>query len=120
MGSVRSSGDAELDAAVYAGTLAELGAERKWLRGPFTATELSDLLGPLWVGCRRFGLKQGGKIRLVDDYSEYGVNAATGSSIKFSMHGVDAIASTARAWGAAVHEDGSVELKQIGGPPLRG
>ena len=52
------------------------------LKGPFSLTEISNQVGNLWIPARRFGLKQGTKIRPVDDFSQYGVNRAFGSEQK--------------------------------------
>ena len=32
-----------------------------WLYGPYTATEITDMLGPHWLPIRRFAIDQGGK-----------------------------------------------------------
>ncbi len=57
---VKKSDDPEIDAAVYAATIAEVSA--KWASGPYTMAELDFLLGPLWVPSRRFVIRQGSKI----------------------------------------------------------
>jgi hypothetical protein len=67
------------------------------LRGPFTADELTKEMGPLWVAARRFGIDQGGKVRAIDDFSEFLVNHAFGSQEKVLLKGVDQIVMWARA-----------------------
>ncbi len=44
-----------------------------WLEGPFSAEEVTQKLGPLWTPSRRFGILQGGKVRNIDDLSEFSV-----------------------------------------------
>ena len=74
LGSMRPSGDDELDKAIYKKTQEEL--EWGMLNGPFTEEQLTAKLGPLWVPARRFGILQG-DYRQIDDYSEYGHNATS-------------------------------------------
>ena len=70
----RASEDEELDKAVYQATVEE--RSKGWLdsQGPFSEEELRKRLGPLFVINRRFGIKQGGKIRAIDNYSSSFVN----------------------------------------------
>jgi hypothetical protein len=63
-----SSGDKEIDDIVYSKALEEV--ECGWATGPL---HLEDLPGDAVVS-RRFGLRQPGKIRLIDDLSASGVN----------------------------------------------
>eukprot|EP00973_Karenia_brevis_P039975 5516685-Karenia_brevis.AAC.1 len=60
------------------------------------------MLGPAWVGARRFGIQQGGKIRVIDDFSEFMINAAFGSSEKVSIPSLDHVVNKARAWHESV------------------
>eukprot|EP00972_Heterocapsa_arctica_P078312 11547139-Heterocapsa_arctica.AAC.1 len=64
--STRASSDSELDKEVWEATKKEI--QEGWLRGPFSEDEL-DSKYQLWVPARRFGLRQGGKVRPVDDFS---------------------------------------------------
>jgi hypothetical protein len=84
---------AELDDAVTVATREEV--EAGWLRGPFTSQELAQRHG-LWVPARRFGIKQGPKVRVIDDYSEMGQNGCVGSSEKVDVGGVDVVAGLVR------------------------
>ena len=71
--SAAASGDKLVQDAVREATL---DVVRKGLaEGPFSAEELDAHFGPRWVGCRRFGVRQGTKVRPVDDMTECGVNA---------------------------------------------
>ncbi|CAL1145137.1 unnamed protein product [Cladocopium goreaui] len=67
------SGDPIIDAEVWRKTLEEV--ERGWLQGPLTR---SSVPGDQPIS-RRFGLLQKkGKVRLIDDFSESGVNSTVG------------------------------------------
>ena len=59
------------------------------LLGPFTVDQVEEHAGKLWVPARRFPIQQGTKLRPIDDFSEYGINSAFGSSEKISLKGVE-------------------------------
>ena len=61
-----SSGSDSNDAEVWQQTLTEV--EQGWLRGPLDKSETDPIT-------RRFGLQQGEKVHLIDDYSDSGVNS---------------------------------------------
>ena len=92
---VRPSGDDELDKAVWDETVSEV--ERGWLRGPADSptegfksiAEVRLALGRDFAPSRRFGLRQGRKIRVIDDFSESMVNATVGVSEKLDLHTLD-------------------------------
>ena len=89
--SVRSSGDAEVDAIVFQKTLEERDAG--WLRGPVPFHELDK-------GCvlsRRFGLKQPNKVRLIDDLSKSSINSTVQTPESPRPHSTDVVASMALA-----------------------
>ena len=102
---MRPSGDAEVDAQVYDSTIVE--KDNGWLTGPFTREELDASLGP-WVASRRFGLRQGKKLRNIDDLSEFLINATVGTKQKVPMGGVDKIMAIVRAISATSGERGEV------------
>lgn len=89
--SVRSSGDAFIDAEVYRKTQEEVRAG--WIRGPM---ELNSLPKHAIVS-RRFGLKQGSgdsvKVRLIDDFSCSMVNQTTQVETTPQLHTLDVIAA---------------------------
>ena len=90
--SVCSSGDVEIDKAVWEKTLEEVS--EGWLSGP---------LDPKDVGIdepisRRFGLKQRDKVRPIDDFSASGVNDTVTSWESPMLHTVDVISSVIVAW----------------------
>ena len=88
--------DEEIAIAVWEETLEQAMPEKQWVRGPFTAEQISERQGPNWIPSRRFGVRQGGKIRSVDDFSQYLVNATVTAHEKIDLEGIDCICSTAR------------------------
>jgi len=90
---IGASTDPELDEAVTDTTRDEV--TRGWLRGPFTAAELTERHG-LWIPARRFGIRQGLSTRVIDDFSESGQNLTVGASEKVNPGGVDVLANLAR------------------------
>ena len=82
-----SSGDKEIDELVYSKTMEEV--EFGWAAGPLNPSELpSDA-----VISRRFGLRQPGKIRLIDDLSASGINQTVQTSESPKPHSADFIAA---------------------------
>ena len=82
-----SSGDSEIDEAVYCKTLEEVNFG--WAVGPFGLDELPAGA----VVSRRFGLKQATKIRLIDDLSSSKVNQTVQTSESPKPHSADFIAA---------------------------
>ena len=116
LGSMRSSGNQDMDKAIYAKTLEEV--ERGMARGPVPEEELSNRFGPLWVPVRRFGVDQA-DYRAVDDYSEYGHNATSGTCEKLDPGGIDWVAGIAKAWMDAGKHD-LVTVRLSSGQVLQG
>jgi hypothetical protein len=81
--SASSSGDVDLDAAVWEATQEEIS--KGWIEGPFNLEALEENA----IISRRFGIVQGGKVRVIDDFSESSVNLTTGTTEKLSMMTVD-------------------------------
>ena len=82
-----SSGDPEIDTIVYDKTLEEVDCG--WAIGPLPLEDLpSDA-----VVSRRFGLKQPGKVRLIDDLSASGINQTVQTSESPKPHSADFIAA---------------------------
>eukprot|EP00973_Karenia_brevis_P042804 5925375-Karenia_brevis.AAC.1 len=71
---------------------------RGLLAGPFGVDHLVNILGPRWVGARRFGIKQGQKVRAIDDFSEFLINSTFGSHEKVKINSLDHVIQTARAF----------------------
>ena len=93
-----ASDDPVLDSEVYSSTLKEV--ERGWLRGPFTPEDLTKRLG-CWVPSRRFGIRQGGKVRCIDDYAASHINDALSSTETVEPDDLNTIAVNVRAHMAA-------------------
>ena len=87
LASVKASGDQEMDREVWASTLAEV--EGGSLEGPYEASELppGHLVSP------RFGLRQGAKVRPIDNMSASGLNSTVGLPEKLQVDTVDEIAA---------------------------
>ena len=87
LASTKSSGDAELDAATYEATISEV--DRGWLEGPLPESSL----GPRSLATRRFGIRQGQKIRPIDNYLESGMNSTSSATDTITVHTADCIAA---------------------------
>lgn len=102
-----TSASATVRQTIWDGALEEV--EKGWLTGPLTEEEAKQLLGPLFVVPRRFGLEQSDKVRAIDDMSESLVNATYGSSYKL-----------ARFMLSCVKDSGAVQIRLSSGEFLRG
>ena len=87
-------------------------------------TSLADVtkhLGPYWIPVRRFGIRQGGKVREIDDASEFGENSLVERTEKLDLLGLDEVAGVAKAWIRAVDfQNRWVEIELPCGSVLRG
>ena len=92
----RVGSDPEIAKAVYEETQQQL--KDGWVRGPFSATDLDLKYNGCWVPSKRFGVRQGGKIRAVDDFSEFLINASVTSTEKLQLFGLDEVVNTARTF----------------------
>ena len=61
-----------------------------WLSGPVSEAKLSEEYGT-WIAHRRFGLKQGTKVRLIDDCRRGGINDCLCTTEKLDLMDVDRI-----------------------------
>ena len=80
--------------------------EEGGLRGPFTAEEIEARHGPRWIAARRFGIVQSEKIRPIDDFSEFSVNAAFGTQEKAPLKSIVQVIAWTRAKVEAVDDEG--------------
>jgi len=110
--------DKELAESVWQSTLTEV--ESGLIHGPLTPTEIAARVGPRWVAARRFGIRQGEKIRPIDNFAEFGVNDAFGSSEKVALLSVDHIVSWSRARLECCNEDRKVRLVDNAGTEWNG
>ena len=90
----RVSADPEIALAVFQETQQQLGDG--WVKGPFTMQQLDERFEGCWIPSKRFGVRQGGKVRAVDDFSEFLVNASVTSTEKLALYGIDEVINTAR------------------------
>jgi hypothetical protein len=73
-------------------------------RNPFSVEEL-DCKYRLWVPARRFGLRQGGKVRPVDDFSEFGQNGTLVTHYRVDLGGVDEVSALERSLHSSVKDE---------------
>ena len=90
IGKCGSNGDKEVDAESRQ-TLEEVS--EGWLSGPFyNESQVSSLLQTEdWICTRRFPLQQPGKIRLIDDGLDSGLNSAFSSFNKLQLMDMDSV-----------------------------
>ena len=66
----------EEDSELWQKTLEEVG---ETLIGPLTQSQVTDQVGTdVWVSARRFSITQKGKVRPIDDFSEFQVKSGPG------------------------------------------
>eukprot|EP00971_Amphidinium_carterae_P344296 6484601-Amphidinium_carterae.1 len=90
------SGDPVLDAAISSGTDEEV--RRGWLKGPLCHDDVCSEFGDEWICSRRFAIRQGPKIRLIDDFSISRINSGTSTAEKVELQGVDCLMAACRYW----------------------
>ena len=99
----------EPDLAEEVGAATAKEVQAGWVTGPFTEAEVRDKFGEAWLPARRFGVRQGAKVRPIDDLSRNLVNAATEYQEYVVPTGVDAVVAMARAWADALRDAGGAE-----------
>ena len=90
LASMRSGGDGEIDAEVYRKTLDEKADG--WICGPIKQEDLPEHA----IVNRRFGIRQGDKVRLIDDFSASGVNGCVQAGAAPYLHTLDFVAALLR------------------------
>lgn len=106
-GSCKRVGDSkEVAAAVWDETISQRDAG--WIKGPFSAHELDKKYPHGWIRSKRFWVVQGSKVRAVDDFSEFLVNAACGTGEQIVLQGLDDVAAAAKYMMSAPGQDGNV------------
>ena len=88
--------DNEIAVSVWEETMQQASDEKRWVIGPFSSSEMTERLGDHWIPSKRFGVRQSGKIRAVDDFSQYLINSAVTCHEKLDLEGIDSICATAR------------------------
>ena len=92
----RVGADPEVAKAVHDETVQQL--KDGWVKGPFTSSELDKKYAGCWIPSKRFGVRQGNKIRAVDDFSEFLINASVTATEKLQLFGLDEVVNTARTF----------------------
>ena len=88
--------DAEIAKAVYDETVQQVADG--WVKGPFSEHDLDLKYGGCWIPSKRFGVRQGQKVRAVDDFSEFLINASVTSTERLQLFGIDEVINTARTF----------------------
>ena len=97
--------DSEIAAAVWQETMEQAAEDKRWVRGPFSSEEITAKHGKHWIPSRRFGVRQSGKIRSVDDFSQFLVNSTVTCHEKIDLEGIDHICATARFFLGAMRDE---------------
>ena len=114
----KSEEDAKIRKELWEATVEEKIAGT--LLGPFTAEQIVSAVGPLWIAARRFPVVQNGKLRPIDDFSEFGQNQTFGAQEKVDLRGLDQVVAWAREWQFSVGSDRSVNILLDDGEVLSG
>ena len=114
----RSSGDHEIDEAVWNDTMEEV--DKGWLSPMMTEEQVTNMLGSDFVVARRFGIRQSGKIRSIDDYSEPQTNQTNGTKEKIDLLGTDEFFVLLKQVATMVSDDGTVSVELADGRVLSG
>ena len=96
----RRPGDAEMERDLHDATQSEL-EKADYLR-PTTTEQLDAKFGKHWLPARRFGLRQGNKVRPIDDFSACGHNATVGNKFRVDLGGIDEIVAISKGWARAL------------------
>ena len=102
--------DDEIAQAIWSETMEQASEGKQWVKGPFSAAEITEKHGTKWIPARRFGVRQGGKIRPVDDFSQFLINATVTCHEKIDLEGIDSICATARFFLGASTKDGGWKI----------
>ena len=119
---MRGSGDVVMDDAVWTETLAEHG--RGWIQGPeggySSLEDVRKALGGDFALSRRFGIRQGIKVRVIDDFSESLVNSTVGVTEKLDLQSLDESVAAIKAAIDSVGPSGEVYMVVDRGLILKG
>jgi hypothetical protein len=88
----RVASDPEIAEAVYQETLQQL--HDGWVQGPFSMQQMDERHNGCWIPSKRFGVRQGGKVRAVDDFSEFLINSSVTTTEKLALYGIDEVVNT--------------------------
>ena len=104
--------DLELAQAVWDETMEQCSLDKQWVRALLQLKRFRRDKGPCWIPSRRFGVRQGGKIRPVDDISQYLINATVSCREKINLEGLGHICSTARFFMGAAGDNRALYLPE--------
>ena len=107
------------DKEVWDATMEETES-KSWLEGPYSVEQLDERFNGCWMPVRRFGIQQSGKLRVIDDFTENGTNAAYGAQEKLDLRTLDHLVWSAATLAKYVWHFKHVELKLKSGEKLRG
>ena len=86
------------------------------LKGPFSEEQMdSRLSSKIWLPARRFLVEQSGKLRPIDDFSEFGHKLAFGSHETGRLKSLDSVAACARAWLESADDSRQVKIHDSAG-----
>ena len=109
--------------AEYAQELCDITREeadvKGWLEGPFSPDEVSDRLGE-WLPVRRFAVRQGAKLRPIDDLRENEVNSCFSSVEKVTLSAMDHVLWSANILVAYFRDRGAYRFTLSTGQVLSG
>ena len=106
----RRSDDMDMAQSVWDETIEQTQDDKRWVLGPFTSEQITERQGRHWIPAKRFGVKQGGKVRPADDFSQYLINSSVTCHEKIDLEGIDHICSTARFFLGASKADGGWQI----------
>ena len=123
IGKCSSNGGKEVDAESWRQTLEEVS--EGWLSGPSCSeAQVSSLLQTDdWICARRFSLQQPGKIRLIDDGLDSGLNSAFSSFNKLQLMDMDSVVTLVNITmqlPSVLQGDNQIRLKLSSGKLLEG
>ena len=101
-----------MDSEIWEKTLQDVGNEA--LVGPLSVGDVVKAAGSLWVGAFRFGIRQSGKVRAIDDFSQFLQNMTVGKCEKVHLLSVDDVVARARLWGELTANKGGAVLDTSG------
>ena len=115
---VRTSGDQEIDTEVWNETISE--SKKGWLSEELTEDQLRSDLGEQFLFARRFGIRQSGKIRAIDDYAEPEINDTVSTYEKIDLLGTDEYYAILKTICSSISDDGTVTIILKSGEILSG
>ena len=119
----KKQSDLEIAKFVYDQTRDELLKEN-WITGPYSHKELDEMFPEGWLPIPRFGLRQGKKIRNIDDCKFPGLNTALTVTEKLRLQDVDdvcaLVAYATQIISSAEKRDRSFECQLSDGTVIRG